>query len=104
MAEPTSDPRAEQVLERAAEQHSEALHHDHDVPRHLRQLEAEFRAALVERAEEQGGEADAERMIAPHQRDGDAHESVARGEIEQQPVLRAHELVDLDYNNKGTTE
>ena len=42
------------------------------------------------------GQHDADRMGAPHQRHRDADEAGAGGEVEQQPVLHAHDLVDGD--------
>ena len=61
-----------------------------------RLLEGELGAALVEHAEQERGEHDADRMGAAHQRHRDADEAVAGGEVEDQPVLVAHELVDRE--------
>ncbi len=47
-----------------------------------RDLEGEFGAALLQRAEQQRRQHDADRMAAPHQGDGDAGEAVAGREVE----------------------
>ena len=86
----------EQLLQRAGEQDDHAPDHDDHVAGDVGLVEGELGAALVEHAEQQRGEHDADRMDAPHQRDGDADEAVAGGEIEQQPVLHAHQLVDRE--------
>ena len=80
--------RPEHVLERAGEQDDQALDHDDHVAGDRRLLEGEIGAALIERAEQERGEHDADGMRAPHQRHRDADEAVAGGEFEQQPVLR----------------
>src|SRR5271157_2030537 len=60
------DRPAEHVLERAGEQHDEALNdHDH-VAADLGLVEGELRAALVEHAEQDRGENDADRMRPAH--------------------------------------
>ena len=61
-----------------------------------RLLEGEFRAALVEDAEQERGKDDADRMRASHEGDGDPDEAVAGRELEEQAVLVAHELVDRE--------
>src|SRR5262249_53292767 len=84
---------AQGVLEGAADQDDQALDdHDH-VARELGHVERELGAALVERAEQHRGDDDADGMIAPHQRDGDAHVAGAAGKIQQQAMLYAHHLV-----------
>ncbi len=45
------------------------------------ELEVELGAALVERAEQQAGQNDADRVVAPHQRHRDAGEAVAGGKF-----------------------
>ena len=61
-----------------------------------RLLEGELGAALVQHAEEQRGENDPGRMRAAHEGDRDADEAVAGAELEHEPVLVAHELVDRE--------
>ena len=56
----------------------------------------ESAAALVEDAEQDGCEDDADRMVAPHQRDRDADEAEAAGEFEEDAMLIAQELVGPD--------
>ena len=48
-----------------------------------RHVEGQLRAALVERAEQDRGQHDAERVVAAHQRHRDADEAVAAGEVER---------------------
>src|SRR5271156_4513713 len=72
--EQRSDRTPEHVLERAREQNHQALDDDDHVAAYLRLLEGELRAALIEHAEQDGGENDADRMGAPHQRARDADE------------------------------
>src|SRR5271165_3844096 len=82
---------AEHVLERPGEQHDEALDdHDH-VAADLRLLEGELRPALIEHAEQDCGEDDADRMGPAHQRDRDADEAEAADEVEDKPMLVAEE-------------
>ena len=57
--------RPEQVLHGAGEEDDQTLDHDHHVAGDLRLLEGEFRAALIERAEQERGKADADRMERP---------------------------------------
>src|SRR5215467_12242204 len=67
-AEERVERRAQRVLEGAADQDDQPLDdHDH-VARELRHVERELRATLIERAEQHGGDDDADGMIAPHQR------------------------------------
>jgi hypothetical protein len=47
------------------EQHDETLQHHHHVAAEARHLESHLGAALVQRAEEQAGQHDAQRMVAP---------------------------------------
>ena len=54
-------------------------------------------AALVERAEQQRGEQDADRVVAAHQRHGDADEAGIGDIVEHQPILHAHHLVDRHH-------
>ena len=61
-----------------------------------RLLEGELGAALVQHAEQQRGEDDPGRMGAAHEGDRDADEAVAGAELEDEPVLVAHELVDRE--------
>src|SRR5262249_54703307 len=83
----------QRVLEGATDEDDQPLdHHDH-VARELGHVERELGATLVERAEQHRGDHDADRMIAPHQRDGDAHVAGAAGKIQQQAMLYAHHLV-----------
>src|SRR5208337_3117361 len=88
------DRAAEHVLERAREQHDEALdHHDH-VAADLRLVEGELGPALIEHAEQDRGEDDADRMRPAHQGHRDADEAEARGVFEDEPVLLAQDHVD----------
>ena len=82
--------RPEHVLERAGEQDHQPLDHHDQVAAERRHVERQLGAALIERAEQQRGEDDADRVVAPHQRDRDADEAEAAGEVEGQAVLRAH--------------
>ena len=88
------DRTAEHVLERAGEQHHQALDDDDHVAADLRLLERELGAALIEHAEQDRGENDADRMGASHQRDRDADEAEAGGVFEDQPMLLAEDHVD----------
>ena len=54
----------------------------------------ELRAALIERAEQERRQDDADRMVAAHQRHGDAGEAEAAGEVQDQPMLHAQDLVE----------
>ena len=83
----------EHVLERAGEQHHQALDDDDHVAADLRLVERELGAALVEHAEQDRREHDADRMRAAHQRDRDADEAEAGGEFEDQPMLLAEDHV-----------
>ena len=85
---------AEHVLERAGEQDDEALDDDDHVAADLRLVEGELGAALIEHAEQDRGEDDADRMGAAHQRDRDADEAEAADEVEDEPVLVAEDHVD----------
>src|SRR5687767_1254363 len=76
------DPRPVHVGERAREQDDEALHRDDHVARDGRNLERQLRAALIERAEQDRRQHDADRMIAPHQRHRDPSEASAGYEIQ----------------------
>ena len=67
----------EHVLERAGEQDDQALDDDDHVAGDRRHVEGELGAALVEHAEQDRGEHDADRMRAAHQRDRDADEAGA---------------------------
>ncbi len=59
-------------------------------------LEGELGAALLQGAEQQGRQHDADGMAAAHQGDGDAGEAVARREVEHDALVHAHQLVDAD--------
>src|SRR5260221_4035667 len=74
--------RTEHVLERAGEEDDEALDDDDHVAGDRRHVEGELRAALVEHAEKDRGEHDADRMGAPHQRHRDADEAGAGSELD----------------------
>ncbi len=67
-------------------------------------VERQLRAALIERAEQQRGQHDAERVIAAHQRDGNADEAEAAGEVEGQAVLIAHDDVERDQAGERARE
>src|SRR5262245_58846045 len=90
------DPRPVHVGKRTGEHDDQALHrHDH-VAVDGGNLEREFGAALIERAEQKSRELDADRMIAPHQRHRDAGETGAGDEIQQHVVVVADDLVERD--------
>ena len=103
-AQDPRDEAAEQPVERAREQDDDAADHDDHVAGDRGLLEGELGAALVEDAEQERGEDDADRMRPSHQRDGDADEAVAGREFEQQAVLVAHELVDREAAGKRARE
>ena len=86
----------EQAVESAREQDDDAADHHHHVAGDGRLLEGKLRAALVEDAEQQRRQDDADRMRAPHEGHRDADEAVAGREFEQQAVLVAHEFVDRE--------
>src|SRR5579871_5177232 len=88
------DRTAEHVLERAREQDHEALDDDDHVAADLRLLERQLGAALIEDAEQDRGEDDADRVSAPHQGDRDADEAEAGGIFEDEAVLLAEDHVD----------
>ena len=94
--EQRDDMGLEHILERAAEQDHQALDHHHHLPGDLRNVEGQLRAALIERAEQQRRQHHAERMIAAHQRHGDADEADAAGEALQQIVMHAQDVVEAD--------
>src|SRR5262249_3208424 len=47
---------------------------------------------------------DAERVVAPHQRYGDADEARAGGEVEEEAVLCPHDVVDRGEPGAGAAE
>ena len=75
------DARAQHVFQGAAEQDHQTLQHHDDVAVHP-ELEAELGAALVEEAEQQAGDDDADRVVATHQGHRDAGEAEAFHEVE----------------------
>ena len=72
------------MLQRAGEQDDQALDDDDHVARDAGHLEGELGAALVEHAEQERGQHDADRMRAAHQRHRDADEAGAGDEVELQ--------------------
>ena len=88
--------RRNMSVERAREQDHQPRDRDDHVAGDRRHVERELRAALVEDAEQDRGQHDADRMRAPHQRDRDADEAEPADKLEQQPMLDAHDLVDRD--------
>ena len=87
---------AEHMFERAGEQHDEALDDDDHVAADLRLVEGEFGAALIEHAEQDRRQNDADRMRAAHQRHRDADEAEAAGKFEDQPMLLAEDDIDRE--------
>src|SRR3984885_12766638 len=90
------DGTAEHVLERAGEQHDEALDHDDHVAADLGHIDRERLTALIEDAEQDRGQDDADRMGAPHERDSNADKAEATDEFEDQPVLVAENDIGRD--------
>jgi hypothetical protein len=88
------------AIERTADKDRHPLGEDHDVVGDVGHIEGEHRPALVQRAEQDGGCDDAERVASSHQRYRDAGETGARGHIEGEPMLRAEQLVDRDQPGK----
>jgi hypothetical protein len=84
------------LCHRARKQHDQALQREHHVAAEAGDLEGQFGAALVERAEQQRREHDAHRMVAPDQRHGDAGKTRAGDELEQQPAMHTGHFVDTD--------
>ena len=70
----------------------------------LGDLEGELGAALLQGAEQQRRQHDAQRMVAAHQGDGDAGEAVARREVEHDAMVHAHQLVDADEARQRAAE
>src|SRR5262245_54702494 len=70
-AEQRCEGAAQHLLERAADQDDEPLDDDDDVAGQRRHIERQLRPALVQRAEQHGGQEDPSGMIAAHQRHGD---------------------------------
>jgi hypothetical protein len=70
------------VFQRAREQDDKPLDDDDHVAADRRHLEGELCAALVEHAEQDRGQNDADRMQAAHQRHGDADEAGAADEVD----------------------
>src|SRR5262249_52325369 len=98
------EPGSREVGERARERDHKSLN-DHDgLPRDRRDFESELGAALIERAEQQARQNHTERVVAPHQRDGNAAEAVAGGEIQDQAMMHAGDLVDADKSCKRARE
>src|SRR5260221_13222569 len=86
-------PGSRQLDQRAGEKDDQALdHHDH-LARHAGDIESELGAALLQRAEQQGGECDARRMVAPHQRYGVAGTALAAVEIEPDAIMNVPKLL-----------
>jgi hypothetical protein len=81
------------VFHGPGEQDYETLDDDDHVAADVGHCEGDFRAALIEHAEQDCGQHDAERMRAAHQRHGDADEAGAGHEIELHAPLRAHDGV-----------
>src|ERR1700733_8489867 len=90
------DGTAEHVLERAGEQHNEALDHDDHVAADLGHVDRERLAALIEDAEQDSGQDDADRMRAPQEAHRYTDEAEAAHEFEDQPVLVAEDNVGRD--------
>src|SRR4051812_24919333 len=94
--------RPKHVLHRAAEENHEALDHDHHVAIYLWHVEGELGTTLVKRAKENRREDDAQRVITPHQRNRDAHETRARRKIDHQAMLRTQEFVESEAPRERT--
>ena len=76
MPGPPARPGPEQAEPGHGEDHDRALQDLDDLDRHVAE-ELDGRPGRGERAEDQRGEQDADRRVAPEQRDGDAGEAVA---------------------------
>src|SRR4029453_19124001 len=76
------------------EEDDKSLDDDDHVAGDGRLLEGKIGATLIERAEEDRGENDAERMRTSHQRHRDADKAITRSKFEQEAVLRAHDLIE----------
>ena len=88
------------MLERAGEQDHEALDHDDHVAADLGHIHRERLTALIEDAEQDRGEDDADRVRAPHQRHRNADEAEAADEFKDEPVLVAQDDVGRDSAGK----
>src|SRR3984957_2899518 len=97
--EQSRDRAAEHVLERAGEQHDQALDHDNHVAADLGHIDREGLAALIEDAEQDRGEDDAHGMRAPHESNRNADEAEPANEFEDQAMLVAQD--DVGRNTAG---
>src|SRR5258705_7071591 len=91
-AQERGERNAQRMLESAADEDDQPLDDHHHVARELRHVERELRAALIERAEQDRGDHDADGMVAAHQAHRDPDVAGTAGEIQEQPMLYAHEL------------
>src|SRR3984957_14988684 len=94
--EQSRDGAAEHVLQRAGEQHHEALDHDDHVAADLGHVDRERLPTLIEDAEQDRGEDDPDRMRPPHERDRDADKAEPANKFEDQPMLVAQDDVGCD--------
>ena len=97
-------PGREHAGERAGEEDHQPLDHQGKLVGDGLELEIELRPALEERAEQQARRQYAEGVVAAHERNGDAGEAVAGGEVEHQLVLDAQHLVERHAARKRAGE
>src|SRR5471030_312929 len=83
-----------EVLHRAAEQNDQTLDEDEGLGGDVGFFQRQVEAALYQRAEQHGRQEDADRMLAAHQRNGDADEAGAADEVHAQIMRRAHDGID----------
>ena len=76
----------------AAEQDDQRLEYDDHLAGHGGDFEGQFRAALLQSTEQEGRQQDAQRMAAPHQRHGDARETVAGRKVEHDAMVDAQQF------------
>src|SRR5262245_23461840 len=92
---------AQRLLEGATHENDHALDDHDEIAGERRDVERQLRAALVEGAEEHGGQRDAGGVVPAHQRDSDADVAGPPDEVQQQAVLDPHDLVDAHQPGKG---
>jgi len=90
------------VLQGAGEKDNQSLDDDDHVAGNLRFLKGQFRPALVKHAEENCRQNHADRMLTPHQGDGDADETGAAGEFKLHALLVAHDRIERHHAGEST--
>src|SRR5450830_352059 len=86
--------RSVKVFHGAAEQNDQALDENEGFRRDIWFFQRQIKTTLYQRAEQHGRQKDADRMLAPHQGDGDADEAGATDEVERQIMRRTHDGID----------